>query len=136
MTKGTILRWKKFTFNDGDTSQHDKFLIVLNSPTEPAKTPYLLCKATSDQKRRYPVKSGCNTNPYVYMLNANEDYFNKPTWIQFDDFYIKPANELLVEKLTLRKIDVVHTLSDATIRAIIICAKKSQDISNYQLTLL
>lgn len=131
MTKGTVLYFKGFCFHDGGTS--DKFLIILNTPKD-LNTPYLCCKTTS--KRKHTDKQGCSPEHNVYVLLPKEDLFPLKTWVQFNEFYPLEAKKLLSAHHTDKTVRIHGALKTQTISAIINCAKRSEDMSEYHLAML
>jgi len=131
MKKGTVLYWKNFKFHDNNTA--DKFLIVLNSPVN-LKTPFLCCKTTS--KMKHTDGQGCYPQYGVYVLLANEDLFPKKTWVQLHEFYEIDSKELLEAGLKDNNLKIAGDLKSQIANAIVNCAKRSDDISDYQISLL
>lgn len=125
MTPGSIVHYRQFQFHDG--GQADKLLIVLNAGQ---KTPYLVLKTTSQQRGRRVAQEGCHAQWGYYFLPASRDFFPKDTWILFDDVYELDA-VLLVKAHFAGDAKVSGTLRTETLRAIINCAKKSDDWSEY-----
>ncbi len=125
MTPGSIVHYKNFTFHDG--GQSDKLLIVLNAG---GKKPYLFLKTTSQARAGRLAKEGCHSAHGYYFLPAKRDNFPKDTWILFDDVYELDA-ALLLKAHFGGDAKVSGTLKGDTLRAIINCAKKSDDWSPY-----
>ncbi len=131
MNKGTVIFYKKFQFSNGELGE--KLLIILNTYKDQS-TPHLCCKTTSKQKYNL-TNPGCYSNKNIYVLNANQDFFNLKTWVQFDEIYELKASDLLNAHYS-GLVDIKGTLKENTINAIINCIKRSQDITNYQLSIL
>lgn len=131
MNKGTVIFYKKFHFSNGELGE--KLLIILNTFKD-LNTPHLCCKTTSKQKYNL-TNPGCYSNKNIYVLNANQDYFKLKTWVQFDEIYELNAGDLLKAHHN-GLVEIKWELRENTINAIINCIKGSQDITNYQLSLL
>lgn len=125
MTPGSIVHYKRFTFHDGD--QSDKLLIVLNAG---GKKPYLVIKTTSKHKGGRATKEGCHSERGYYFLPAKRDGFPKNTWILLYEFYELTAAEFLKAHFG-GDAEIRGTLMTETLRAIVNCAKKSQDWSTH-----
>lgn len=130
MTPGSIVHYKQFQFHDGD--QADKLLVVLNAG---AKKPYLVLKTTSQPSVWRIEKEGCHSERGYYFLPAKRDNFPKRTWILFDDVYELTSTELIKAHFA-GDAQVKGTLRPETLRAIINCAKKSEDWSEHFTDLL
>ena len=131
MDKGTIIFYKKFRFSDGESGE--KLLIILNTFKD-LSIPYLCCKTTSKQKYNL-INPGCYSDRNIYILTENQDFFRLKTWIQFEEIYELKAQDLL-DAHYKGLVEVKGQLKENTINSIIKCIKKSQDITNYQLSLL
>lgn len=130
MKRGEVVFSPRFKFPDGGTSE--KLLVVLNEAT--AKTPHLLLLATSQQGRKI-TNAGCHSKAGYYIIHPKTDWFEKITWIMFDRIYQFDFARELTEHFKDNLITKT-TLTDNTIRAIIECLKKSDDITPYELSLL
>lgn len=130
MNKGKILYHQAFQFQNGQYGK--KLLITLNNPQN--NEPYLCCKTTSKQQFNID-KEGCHYNKNIYVLNANTDWFKEKTWVQFHELYEIDRHKFLQAHFK-GDMDVKGELKGNTICAIINCIKRSEDISNYHLTLL
>jgi hypothetical protein len=129
--RGTILYHPSFQFQNGGTSP--KLLIVLNTPK--TNKPYLCCWTTSKQK--YGIdREGCRSDKNIYVLNANVDFFQVKTWVQFHDLREFVVTEFLNLHFRDKLLEVKGQLREETIRAILNCIKGSQDVSQYHLSLL
>lgn len=131
MDKVTIIFYKKFRFSDGKSGE--KLLIILNTFKD-LSIPYLCCKTTSKQKYNL-ISPGCYSDRNIYILNENQDFFRLKTWVQFEEIYELKAQDLL-DAHYKGLVEVKGQLKENTINSIIKCLKKSQDITNYQLSLL
>jgi hypothetical protein len=130
MKKGTVYLYKDFRFPDGDVA--DKFFIILNNPR--ANEFFITCKTTSQQKWR-PVKEGCHNIDNLYVLRENVDFFPKKTWVQFHEYYNISQERLFNlrdRQIIIKKAD----LRDQTVRAIINCISRSEDISGLYLSMI
>lgn len=130
MHKGTIFYHKAFQFQNGEIGK--KLLIILNMPQK--DEPYLCCKTTSKQQFNID-KEGCHSNKNIYVLNPNTDWFKEKTWIQFHELYEFEASKFLQAHFK-GELEIKGELKGQTISAIINCIKRSEDVSNYHLTLL
>lgn len=128
--RGSILYHVSFQFKNGETGQ--KLLIVLNTPKK--NQSYLCCKTTSQPK--YPDTEGCHSERNFYVLNANTDSFPEKTWVQFHELYEFDVPGLLNAHFKDRVLEVKGQLREETIRAIVNCIRRSQDVSEYHLSLL
>ena len=130
MTPVSIVHYLQFQFHDGD--QADKLLIVLSAG---GKKPYLVLKTTSQPSTWRVEKEGCHSERGYYFLPAKRDNFPKDTWVLFDDVY-ELTSALLLKAHFAGDAKVKGTLRPDTLRAIINCAKKSEDWSEYFTELL
>lgn len=131
MTRGTVLFHEKFKFPDGEYGE--KLLVVLNTPTK--DEPYLVCKTTSHCK--YCItKEGCHSDKGIYHIKAKRDGFLDDTWIQLSPIMAFSREEIVKAHLEDKICHIKHQLSENTIRAILNCIWKGDDVSQYQLDLL
>lgn len=72
----------------------------------------------------------------MYVLLPKEDFFPLKTWVQFNEFYLLEAQKLLSAHLKDKTVEIYGNLKNQTISAIVNCAKRSEDISEYHLSLL
>lgn len=129
MTPGTVVHHKKFKFEDGGESK--KLMIILGGG---GKKPLLFVLTTSQQHRRLS-KEGCNPDEGYYFLPTGRDWFDRPTWVLIHNpMTLDPAS--IVKDNTLGLANIVHTMKGDTLRAIINCLQKSEDVSEYHLSLL
>lgn len=131
MTRGTVLFHTKFRFTDGEIGE--KLLIILNTPTP--NEPYLVCRTTSKCKY-YITKEGCHEDKGIYHIKANRDGFSYDTWIQLSDIFEFTQEELLNARHVHKTCQIKHCLKENTIRAILNCIWKCDDVTQYQLDLL
>ena len=125
MTPGTIVHYPNFEFHDG--SQANKLLIVLNSG---GKKPYLVLKTTSRQGKWRAANEGCHADKGYFFLPARRDNFPENTWILLDDFYEVDAKQFLAAHFS-GGAGLKGSLKGETLRAIINCARKSEDWSEH-----
>jgi len=131
MTRGTILFHDRFRFTDGEIGE--KLLIILNNPKD--DQPYLICKTTSHCKN-FITTEGCHSKKSIYHIKANKDGFPCDTWVQLDEIFEFSKEELLKAHFADKTCTVKNCLSEATIRAILNCIWKSEDISQFHANLL
>lgn len=129
MTPGSIIYYKGFIFHDGDHA--DKLLIVLNDGN---RRPYLVLKTTS-QKHSYPDKEGCHPKRECYHIPAKRDHFHKPTWVLLYEPYELDAALFLKAKFN-GDAEIVGTLKEHMLRAIINCFQKTDEWSERYRALL
>ncbi len=130
MDKGTVLFHTKFQFSDGETGR--KLIIILNTPRK--NEPYLICRTTSNPQYNINTQ-GCRSDKNIYYINANFDCFLEKTWIQFYEIFEFNNGNFLNDHLK-GNLKIIGCLKSTTIQAIINCIKRSEDISNYHLSLL
>ena len=123
MTPGSIVHFKKFTFHDG--AQADKYLVVLNAG---GAKPYLVIKTTSQAKQGREDKEGCNSAKGYYFVPAGKSYFKRPTWFLLHEYYELEAAKFLQAKFS-GDAEIVGTLTGELLRAIVNCAKRTDDWS-------
>ncbi len=122
MKKGTVYFHQNYLFPDGETS--DKLFIILNTPREDEF--FITCKTTSQQKDR-SENEGCHHVDNFYVLRENYDFFSQKTWVQFHVYY--PVSQIRLFDLQKRGIIAKKAeLRDQTIKAIINCIGKTEDI--------
>jgi hypothetical protein len=123
VTPGSIVSYRNFKFHDG--GEADKLLVILNAGN---KMPYLVLKTTSRQNKWRLPKEGCDAPRGYYFLPAKRDNFPKDTWVLFEEVYQLDAAQFLKAHFGGDAL-VRGTLKVETLRAIINCAKKSDDWS-------
>ena len=119
--RGAIFLAENFVFSDNTIGK--KLLVLLNNPV-PAD-PYFLVKTTSQQHLR-PKSPGCIEKYHqAYFIHANNDFFEKDTWIQLDDYF--PFNQTSAKA----KLKHIGQLTDRSIENIVKCFFKinKQDLS-------
>jgi hypothetical protein len=121
--KGSILLHKQFKFKNGELGE--KLLILLNNP-DPSLEPYLVCRVTSQEKNKIK-KFGCQEGRSLFFLPANQDFFMRDTWVQLHEIYsFEPAG--LIKDSLAGDLEIKGKLKDLTIRQVMTCIKKCQDI--------
>lgn len=127
LIRGAIFLAENFVFSDNTTGI--KLLVLLNNPTP--NNPYFLVKTTSQQHTK-PKTQGCIENYYqAYFIYANDDFFEKDTWIQLDACF--PTDSSYIEL----KLKHIGQLTPKTTDSIVKCFLKineqdlSQKIRNY-----
>lgn len=128
--RGTVFLYYSFPFADGAT--RDKYFIVLNNP---AQNDLIVTCITTSQPDHRPDQEGCHHADNLYVLNANFDYFPKKTWIQFFRVF-KFVQEKFQRSIMEGDIEQKAMLRPETIKAIINCIRKSEDIPHYDLELI
>ena len=91
MKAGDVIFFINFKFENGNTA--DKILIILNTPQN--DDPYLVCLTTSQPKNWRKKQIGCHADNNYYFVDANQDNFNKDTWIVFEKIYPLDVAKLL-----------------------------------------
>lgn len=122
MKQGTVYFHKGCHFHDGAIG--DKLFVILNTPRQ--KEYFITCKTTSQQNWRSD-KEGCNSVDNYYVIRKNDDFFNEKTWVQFHEYY-PISQELLQRCINNGSIAKMAELRNQTIKAIINCIGKSEDI--------
>jgi hypothetical protein len=129
--KGSILFHRKFRFENGEIGE--KLLILLNNP-DPTQEPYLICRVTSQGKNK-SKKFGCQEQKSLFFLPAKEDFFVKDTWVQLYEIYsFEPAG--LISDHLAGHLEIKGNLKELTIRQLMNCIKKCQDISEIDKALI
>lgn len=124
MKQGTVYLHLDFRFRDGDKA--NKYFIILNIPL--LNENFIPIITTTKQKWR-PDNEGCHYPNNVYVLRENYDFFPEKTWVLFGvyDYYPISQEQLfnfIKRGIIIRKAD----LRQQTIKAIINCVGKSEDI--------
>jgi len=132
MKRGTVLFHSRFLFTDGEAGK--KYLVVLNTPDPKNPAPILLCKTTS-QSRNKPETPGCHAERNLFVVDAKHDFFPKKTWIQFFEIFEADYKELLQQHFE-KTVTLEGELKPETINAVVNCIRKSDDVSQYHLSLL
>jgi hypothetical protein len=130
MKRGEIIFSRNYKFSDGTITK--KFLIVLNEAT--SNNPHLLLLTTSQQWKRN-TSPGCYAKENYFVIQENNDWFDKNTWVLFDPIIEYNFRKELEEHFK-QNLESKAFLKQETIRAIINCLKQSDDITPYQISLL
>jgi hypothetical protein len=132
MKRGTVLFHSRFLFTNGEVGK--KYLVILNTPDPKTPIPILFCKTTSQSLTR-PQGPGCHANRNVYVIDVKSDFFQKKTWVQFYEIFEADYKKLLQQHFE-KTVTIEGELKAGTINAIINCIRKSDDVSQYHLSLL
>lgn len=127
MSPGTIFYHKNFKFKNGGTK--DKLVIVLAK----LDTNEIITVVTTSKNKNKGNLQGCQINdryPNFYIPKGSSS-FRKDTWINLDDFYPFPLQEIFDDKCN-GDIEVKSTLDETMFVALLNCSIESQDISDYQ----
>ena len=125
MKQGTVYLHLGYQFPSGVVK--NKFFIILNTPRQ---NEYFIPCITTTQQRWRSDREGCQNADNVYVLRENYDFFTEKTWVLFGvgDYY--PMSQELLSNYVDRGIIIERAdLREQTIRAIINCIGKSEDIS-------
>lgn len=130
MIPGSVVFYKDFTFHNGQ--QADKLLIILNSGSN---KPYIVIRTTSQSHSTRPADEGCRHERGYYFIPQKKGPFRKDTWVLLYEPYVIDASKFLKAKFS-GQANISIYLEENLLRAIINCFKKSQDCSEYHLSLL
>jgi len=130
MKKGTVYFHQGCRFHDGVIG--NKLFVILNTPRQDEC--FITCKTTSQPDSR-PDREGCHNMDNLYVLRENDDFFNQKTWIQFHEYY-NVSQERLFNLRDRGIITKKAELREQTIRAIINCISRSEDICPLYLSML
>ena len=123
MKRGTVYFHRGCRFHDGEIG--NKLFIILNTPRPDEY--FLTCKTTSQQKWRSDTE-GCHSVDNYYAIRENDEFFIERSWVQFHEYYLR--SQELIQRFINRGIIIKKAeLREQTIRAIINCVNKSDDIS-------
>ena len=128
--RGTIFLYYSFPFTDGYSK--DKYFIILNDPDP---NDLIVACITTSQPDSRPEQEGCHHTHNLYVLDPNYDYFPKKTWVQFFRVF-KFGQEIFQRSIKDGDIERKSILKPETIRAIINCIERSEDIPHYDLQLI
>ena len=125
MTPGTILFDKDFKFFDGASAP--KLLVLLNDGVSGY---YIIVKLTS-QRHEKGVQPGCQPKDRFqnFYLRQGAGGLPKDSWVMLNEFYEADLGQLLQLKLKGR-LEHKGCLEESTLKALIVCAKESLDISD------
>ncbi len=124
MQKGDIYFHKNFRFKNGESAP--KLLVLLYIPPGKKRRPYLFCLTTSQAKGK-SLKEGCQPHWSEFLILKNKEFFKENTWLQLHAIYPMEANSVIQDCMTgyMEKKD---TLGELTVRQIMNCIKRSEDI--------
>lgn len=124
--RGEILFDPNYKFLDGETSP--KILVALNNPS--TTNVCLLALTTSKKNKFRDTQSGCAPTKQYYGLRKDEDWFHEDfTWVRFDgDRLVSLTHTEYISRGISGKLKLRGTLKDTTLRSIINCILKSQDV--------
>ncbi|MFZ5450576.1 MAG: hypothetical protein ACOZF2_01695 [Thermodesulfobacteriota bacterium] len=125
MKQGTVYLHLDFRFRDGDRA--NKYFIILNTPL---LNEHFIPIITTTQQKWRPDREGCHFNDNVYVIRENFDFFHERTWVLFGVYDYYPISQELLADYVKREIILKKAeLRKETIRAIINCVGRSEDIS-------
>lgn len=130
MTPGTILHDQKFTFSDG--TQGNKLLVLLTPQVDGFF--YIAAKTTSKEKHK-GKNAGCqheDKHPNFYIPQGTSS-FPSNTWISLNEFYELKSVDLLQRRFS-GEIKTIDSLDNDTIKKLLECVLKSEDITPHQET--
>jgi len=116
--RGTIFHHSRLVFHNGVIRK--KYIVLLNTPS--GKEPYLLVKATSQQKDK-PTTPGCLRERSLFFVPAGKTFFPKNTWVQLYELYPFSPEDIDTNK----DITVVGSLNAKTIEALVNCLFESEE---------
>jgi hypothetical protein len=119
----------RFEFKDG--GQSPKLFVVLNDPTQ--TDPGLVLRTTSKDKGRR-LGPGCFSKEGYYVVPAGHDWFRDTTWVLLEVYEYDFKRELTEH--FKGNLETKSSLREETLRAIINCLKRTEDITSYHLTIL
>lgn len=129
MKRGEVLYSPRFEFKDG--GQSPKLFIVLNDPTQ--TNPALVVRTTSQSKGRR-LSPGCFANEGYFVLLAGQDWFRETTWIILEVYEYDFKKELAEH--FQGNLATKGSLNEETVRAIVNCLKRTEDVTPYHLSVL
>lgn len=126
MRQGTVYLHLGYQFPNSEVVK-DKFFIILNTPRQ---NEFFIPCITTTQQRWRSDREGCHNTDNFYVLKDNYDFFPKKTWVVFGagDYY-PISQERLFDYVKKGIIIKRAELRQETIRAIINCVGKTEDIS-------
>jgi len=124
--RGTVVFWKDFSFDDGETS--DKLLVVVGSGIDGR---LLMLKTTSRPRVDRPDLDGCHSHASVFRFKQYLGGFSGPTWIQFDPPIIRTRQQVIDSAAW-----ALFELKVDDLCAVVDCYKKSPEISDALMTFL
>jgi hypothetical protein len=127
--RGDVLLWRKYPFVDRNAEHglapSDKLLVVIGTGQN---GDILFFRTTSQARTDRPDGDGCHTESSVFRFNANLGGFEKPTWVQFEQFLIHEEREIVNAGAR-----IIFSLASNDIQAIINCFKRSPELCNWLL---
>lgn len=127
MKRGDVLFWRKYPFVDGSAAHglapSDKLLVVIGTGQNGN---ILLFRTTSQVRIDRPGEDGCHSDSSVFRFNSYLGQFEKPTWVQFEQFLIHEEREIVNAGAK-----VIFSLASNDIQAIINCFKRSPELCNW-----
>jgi hypothetical protein len=126
MNSGSVFFDEEFAFHDGESGE--KLFVVLGTKNSIS----VVAKTTSRQHGR-GTAYGCQPKDrfHNFFLPPGSCYLKKSSWVCLNEFYEINASTALQKKFS-GKIKPVCTLSDQIAREIQDCAVISDDISDFQ----
>ena len=122
MKRGDVLYWPDFRYKDGGSPTAKLMLVAGVDKYKDA----LLYRTTSQGGGYRPDPEGCHADASVYRFKDKTQPFTIPTWIQFEDPYIRCITE--IEK---KGITVHFSLTEVQMQAVINCLKRSPEFAKY-----
>ncbi len=126
MKRGTVVFWRDFSFDDGETS--DKLLVVVGSGIDGR---LLMLKTTLRPRVDRPDLDGCHSDAAVFRFKPYLGGFRCPTWVQFDPPIILTPQQVIGSAAL-----PLFELKLADLRAVVNCYRKSPEISDALITFL
>ncbi len=124
MKIGSIWFHKNFPFED--SSKGKKLIVIVGQKNDT----HLMCKTTSQESTYRQRDEGCFDSKGYYMIFANNDWFTKDTWIQFDIIYQFKITEIS------KDITSKGDLKPSTKRDMLECILKSEDVGQEYLDII
>jgi hypothetical protein len=122
MKRGDVLYWPDFKYKDGGAPT-PKLIFVAG--VDKYKD-VLLYRTTSQSNGYRPDRDGCHSDDSVYRFKDNPKPFHMPTWVQFEEPYVKS-----VADIEARAIKVCFTLTEDQILATINCLRRSPEFAKW-----
>jgi hypothetical protein len=124
--RGDVIFWRAFPFEDNSSQKlapSNKLLVVMGAN---ANDTLVMFRVTSQERDDRPDVDGCHHEQSVYRFNKNRNKFEKPCWVQYEMPIYCEQRELVNAKA-----NVIFSLKDEEIRAVINCYKKSPELTNW-----
>lgn len=124
MKPGTIFCDHEFRFDDGTTSK--KYIILLNDGNPGY---YIIVKTTSNDNCK-GYQFGCQLEDRYpnFFLPCNGCEFPKNTWVELEQYYEYPLNEML-KKHVSKELEHYGILDENITCQLLECVLESEDIS-------